>query len=269
MAHNTASNRWIDGARRGLAAMGLAVGAAAVAGCPATQFFDEGPGQPTDQASGIAPAGSIAACRVPFTKRPPVVSPTLWEHLKRCQARTPRRYLRIGYGDVRVAGETEADRRMAAIIEALKQGASEKDGGVRMLSMLRAVQRQALGEPELSTRVERSSARTFACDYTYLLNTADKEHKRLYPDTCPAYAFDPQARQDTCLFDTTLPEAVWLTSGWSCMAFTDTVGEGGSCYRVCAYDDYCAAQVGCAAPDFDLVLCALGVCTPEKVAGIY
>jgi hypothetical protein len=87
-------------------------------------------------------------------------------------------------------------------------------------------------------------------------------------DACPAYAFDPKLRREVCLFDPSVKEASWLTSAWGCLAFTDTVGEGASCYRLCGYDDYCEGQVSCSAPDFDLTLCALGVCTPDRVAGI-
>jgi hypothetical protein len=53
------------------------------------------------------------------------------------------------------------------------------------------------------------------------------------------------------------------------VAFTGTIGEGQSCYRMCEFDDFCAAQVSCASADLDLLLCALGVCLPEKVAGVY
>ncbi len=238
-------------------------------GCESTQFFDEGPGQPTQRASGRAPAGSIGACRVGFSRRPPIVNKALWDNLKTCGPKTPSRYLRLGYGRTMGNEDPTLEWRMRTIMEALKTGESENDGNAKMLGMLRTVRRLALNDAELSARVERASGRTFACDYTYLLNATNKEYQKLdQGDPCPAYAYDPKLRQEVCLFEPQIKEARWITSPWSCMAFTGTVGEGGSCYRLCSYDDYCAAQVNCAQPDFNLVLCALGVCMPESVVGI-
>jgi hypothetical protein len=124
-------------------------------------------------------------------------------------------------------------------------------------------------DPKLKARIERMNARTFACDYAYMLNTTRTEYAKVSNDNCPAYAYDPVLRRDVCMFDLRIPEAAWLTSSWSCLAFTDTAGEGESCHRMCAYDDYCASQISCTQPDFDLVMCALGVCMPEEVAGLY
>ena len=70
------------------------------------------------------------------------------------------------------------------------------------------------------------------------------------------------------LFDTTRDEVVWLTSSWSCATHTGALGEHTSCFQLCAYDDYCAKQVSCSAPDIDLLLCAMGVCIPEPRVGI-
>ena len=155
---------------------------------------------------------------------------------------------------------------MEAIRAALDAGAKLEEGTVRMNRMLRTVRREAAGDPRLETRVERASGRTFPCDYSYLFGTTQKQ---LGTQSCAALAYDPKLRSEQCLFDANVASAVWLTSVWDCLAFTETVGEGGSCHRMCDYDDYCAAQVSCAAPDFDLVLCSLGVCLPEKVRGIY
>jgi hypothetical protein len=138
-----------------------------------------------------------------------------------------------------------------------------------MLTTLRTVQRQALEDESLASRVERASGRTLACDYSYLLNTTQKQYAKVESDPCPAYAYDPKLRTDVCLFDLNVKDALWLTSAWGCLAFTETLGEGHSCHRLCAYDDYCSSQVSCAQPDFDLALCVMGVCLPEKVAGIY
>ena len=96
-----------------------------------------------------------------------------------------------------------------------------------------------------------------------------RKHQQKRGGACPARVYDPEEHREVCLFDLKVPQAAWLTGAWSCLAFTETPGQGESCYRTCNYDDYCAAQVSCAAPDFDLVLCALGICLPEKVAGLY
>ena len=81
-------------------------------------------------------------------------------------------------------------------------------------------------------------------------------------------AYDPKVRSEVCLFDVNSDEAVWLTSSWSCVTHSGAIGEDSSCFRKCAYDDYCAKQVSCAAPDIDLLLCSMGVCLAEPRAGI-
>jgi hypothetical protein len=254
--------------KTGLAAAIVLVAAAFTAGCPKTMFIDEGPGQATDRASGKAPAGSIGVCRVPNTKRPPLVNAELWEHARECNKRTPRRYLRLGYGVAKGPEDLRSETRMKELMAAVVKAASQADGNVAMVTTLRAVRRQALADPKLASRVERASGRTAACDYAYLLNTTQKQYRDLEGGKCSALAYDPKLRTEVCLFDLAVEEAVWLTSAWDCLAFTETLGEGESCYRLCAYDDFCAAQVSCAQPDYDLVLCGLGVCMPEKVAGI-
>lgn len=254
-------------------ALGLTVLAAAtslMAGCPATLFYDEGPGQPGDKASGIAPPGSVGVCRVRLSRKPPIVNEELWRNMPVCNKRTPRRYLRVGYGKIGAPSseDTIATRRVDKIMSVVKNAGGIQDGNVRMLGMLRSVKREALDDADLASRVERASGRTYACDYTYLLNITDKEYRALDGGVCPAFAYDAKQKRDVCLFDTAIDWTTWLTSAWSCMAFTGTVGEGQSCYRLCSYDDYCAAQVSCAAPDFDLVLCSLGVCMPDKMRGL-
>lgn len=239
----------------------------AAAGCPHTEFPDEGPGQPADWNTGIAPEGSIGVCKEPLSKRPPIVNASLWEHIRRCDRNTPQRYMRLGYGRVDLPDDP-AERRMTNILDALRAGIAEKDGNVRMLGMVRSVQHEVQKDERFTARLDRASHRTFACDYTYLFNTTDKQFHKLSNDPCAAYAYDPKERREVCLFDTNVREATWLTSAWGCLAFTNTIGEGHSCYRLCAYDDYCEGQVSCSAADFDLVLCAMGVCTADKVAGI-
>ncbi len=206
-----------------------------------------------------------------MAKKPPIVSQELWDNIKGCTSRTPRRYLRLGYSRNLGTEIEEDERRMTAIMTSLGSASSEKDGNVRMMTMLREVRRLAMKDEKLSTRVERASGRTFACDYAYLLNVTRKHYANVtsVEDFCPAYAYAPKLRRDLCLFETNVAEAQWLTSSWSCLAFTETVGEGESCFRLCAYDDYCAGQVSCAQADFDLTMCALGVCMPEKIAALY
>jgi hypothetical protein len=257
-------------AHRALGSLVLLLGAVALVGCPSTMFIDEGTGQPGDRASGFAPPGSIGACRLLGSKRPPIVEKELWDHLRVCNKRTPHRYVRIGYGEV-LHEDTEDDRQMKLIMAALGHAYTEVDGNVKMLRMLRAVQQAALHDEELASRVDRWSGRTYACDYTYLFGTTEKTYSKLGvgEDPCPAYVFDPKLRRDVCLFDLSVKEAKWLESAWDCLAFTDTLGEGESCHRMCAFDDYCSAQVSCARGDFDLVLCGLGVCMPERRQGIF
>ncbi len=259
--------RLLELGRRVLSVGTLSAFVIVAVGCPATQFPDEGPGQPSDWANSQAPAGVIGACREPLSKRPPIVNSQLWENMRRCDSKTPRRFLHIGYGKSDAADDP-SDRRMATILDSVRNGATEKDGNLKMLSMVRSVKGELGDDPKFASRVERSSGRTFACDYAYLFGTTEKQRQSVADDPCPAYAFDPKERREVCLFDVSLREVRWLTSAWSCLAFTDTVGEGGSCHRLCAYDDHCSAQVSCASPDFDLTLCALGVCMPDKVAGI-
>jgi hypothetical protein len=97
-----------------------------------------------------------------------------------------------------------------------------------------------------------------------------KQHEKLSPgDKCATKAFDSVIRGETCLFDTSRDETVWLTSSWSCVTHTDALGGGdSSCFRLCAYDDYCAKHVSCGTPDVDLTMCALGVCVPLPRAGL-
>ena len=254
--------------RRLLASSALALATLALVGCPETNFPDEGSGQPSDRARGKAPPGSIGACRLRDSRRPPIVNEQLWNNLRDCNKRTPRRYLRLGYSSKNVPRTDEESKRLDFVANELRTCQKEADPNTRMLLMTRAVKQSAKDDEKLRRRIDKMDSRTFACDYAYLLNTTKTEYAKVQSDTCPAYAFDPKLRRDQCLFDLNVDEARWLTSAWACLAFTETAGEGESCYRMCAFDDYCTSQVGCAQPDFDLVLCALGVCMPEKVAGV-
>jgi hypothetical protein len=250
-----------------LAPLTLAV---TVVACHATstEFIHEGRGQPSDRASGVVPDGAIGVCKKQHSMRPPLVDPTVWEHAQACSDKTPYRFIRLGFGDTSRGPDVKADTRMQSFMETLKTSSSDTDGNTKMLRMLRRVQQEGKNDVDLQARIQRGGARSFACDYAYLLGTTSDAQKKDEQGPCPAKAYDTKARGEACIFDMTRAEAQWLTGAWGCVADTGTVGEGKSCYRLCEYDDYCASQVGCAAPDLDLLLCALGICLPEKVAGL-
>ncbi len=235
----------------------------AAAGCSSTQFFYEGPGQPSDRASSSVPSGMLGVCRRPFTQKPPIVNAVLWDHAKPCSQATPSTFIRLGYGHERGNVES-ASHKVEKMMEALREGPRSEGGNTKVLGALRGIRTEGENDPWLRDRVSKQSARTEACDFTYLLNTMANESSKLKAgDRCAARVYDQKDRQEVCLFDTSVEEAVWLTSTWACMTRTGEVGQAESCHRLCAYDDYCARQVSCAAPDVDLALCALGVCLPQ------
>lgn len=237
---------------------------ASASGCASTEFFNEGPGQPSDRASGTVPAGSIGVCKRPLSKKPPIVNAELWEHAPPCTGKTPPSYIRLGYGQ-RIAGsDVPADQQLDKIMASLREAPKEDGGNAQFVSMIRSIRDAAIKDRDMRFRVAKETARTGVCDYSYMLDTMGKEHDRLFSgDKCAAYAYDPKAKHEACLFDTQNAEAVWLTSAWDCVTFTNSAGEELSCHRLCAYDDYCARQVSCAAPDIDLLLCTIGICLPE------
>lgn len=246
--------------------MGSFVLAAAfgASGCGSTQFHEEGPGQPDVRTYGAVPAGMVGVCRRPFSMQPDIVSDTMWEHAEECRIDTPKSFLRIGYGNVnKDPGEDKAKHKR--IMKALYDGEEEN---AAMIAMLRAVRNEALDDPWLKNRVSRESARPEACDFTYLLNQMRDQNVlvRAGGDACAVYAYDQDDRQETCLFDTEVDQAVWVTSAWACITHTGAIGKGESCHKLCAFDDYCAAQTSCSQADLDLALCALGVCLPEADA---
>lgn len=252
-----------------LAGLALGLGGAIVgaSGCSTTEFYNEGPGQPSDRARGSVPAGTLGVCKRPFTRKPPIVSESLWDHAKPCTSKTPESYVRLGYGHIKF--RPDAVRKVEKVMEALREGPREDRGNATMLAMLRAVREEGENDPWLKDRISKNSSRTAVCDFTYLLNTMEREVHKLQGDRCAAEAYDPKLRTEVCLFDTSKDEATWLTSAWACVTQTGELGREQSCHRLCAYDDYCSRQVSCAAPDIDLVLCAMGVCLPEKRAGIF
>jgi hypothetical protein len=245
------------------AGLGLVFG-----GCGSTEYFYEGAGVPPDRATGAVPPGALGVCRLEGTHRPLILNPKLWENAHVCTARTPRNYFRLG-----VSGESTTGPNFQAeqqnLLAILKEGQNETTGNNHLVKYMRALHDYGLKDPRLKMRVARDSSRPSTCDYTYILNMMHRERTKLEGDKCPATVYDQQVRTEVCLFDTTRPEVVWLTSSWSCVAQTGASEEQQSCHRLCGYDDYCAKQVNCTGRDVDLLLCALGVCLPELRAGIY
>lgn len=251
-------------------AMGSLLALASAAGCASTEYINEGPGQPSERASGALPPGAIGVCKKLNTKRPPIVTAELWDHVKPCTGRTPASYIRLGYGRDGAAGQDpEADQQVERLLAALRDGTKVEGGNTEMLAAVRSVRGYAAKRDELSSRVARQSSMEEVCDFTYLLNTMSAAREKIRTERCTAEVFDPQVRAEACLFDMSRPEATWLTSGWDCVTFTGAMGNEESCHRLCAYDDYCTRQVSCAAGDLDLLLCTLGVCLPEPNKGYY
>jgi hypothetical protein len=266
VSENAVRLRPVELAFAGLVAVSTLAASAAI-GCGSTEFIAEGPGAPNDRATGTVPSGMIGVCRRPFSRKPPIVNPTLWEHAKVCNSSTPSSFIRLGYGHQEVV---ETEKKVGRMMEALKEGPRQEGGNTKLLSMLRQIRSEGETDPYLRDRVFKQSARTSVCDFTYLLNTMEEQSSKLKQgDRCAARAFDQKDKQEVCLFDTNAEEAVWLTSTWACMTRTGEIGNTESCHRLCAYDDYCSRQVSCAAPDVDLTLCALGVCLPQSDGVIY
>jgi len=248
----------------------VAVGAALGACATSTQFYNEGPGTPPDRATGTVPDGVNGVCRMPNTARPLIVDDKLWEHARVCTPKTPTRFIRIGYTPVAAPTEAEALKEQEKLLATLKDGEREEGGNNALTALMRGLHERGLKDPILHDRVSRQTTHDGICDYSYLLNTMAKAHDKLAKgDKCATRAYDTTARAETCLFDTSHQEAVWLTSSWTCVTHTGALGEESSCFRLCAYDDYCAKHVSCSSPDIDLLLCALGVCVPEQRAGIF
>ncbi len=258
-------------AAKGLAIVGAVIGASLVWGCASTQFYNEGPGSPSDRASGVVPDGSIGVCRVPNSKRPPIVNEKLWEDSRPCSAQTPERFIRLGYGPGLAGAVTDADadKNMERLLNVLREGQKEDVGNNQVVSTLRnlhdyglRIRTCAIASP--ARQRAPASATTRTCSTRCRASAASSPRG----DRCAAQAFDGKQRNEVCLFDTARDEVVWLTSSWSCATHVGAIMEHTSCFQLCAYDDYCAKQVSCSAPDIDLLLCAMGVCIPEPRVGI-
>jgi hypothetical protein len=240
------------------------------AGCAtSTEFINEGPGAPTDRATGTVPEGSLGVCRQPNTARPIIADQKLWEHARTCTPNTPARFVRLGYRPVNASNEADALKEQETILAVLKEGAKDDGGNNKLVALMRSLHDRGAKDPNLTERVSRQTTHDYICEYSYLLGTMARERAKLaHGDKCTARAYDSVVRGETCLFDTARDETVWLTSSWSCVTHTGALGTESSCFRMCAYDEFCAKHVSCATPDVDLTMCALGVCVPLARAGI-
>jgi hypothetical protein len=257
--------------RKAAVAAGLlcALGLGGAACATSTEFYNEGPGLPTDKATGTVPEGVLGVCRMPNTARPVIVDVKLWEHARTCTPRTPARFVHLGYTPLNATNEADAIKEQELILAEIKAGQVDEGGNNRLVALMRNLHERGLKDPTLRSRVSRQTTRDYTCDYTFLLNTMSRQRDRLFKgEKCATRAYDSVVRGETCLFDVARDESVWLTSSWSCVTHTSTSGDESSCFRMCGYDDYCAKYVSCATPDVDLTMCALGVCVPEARAGI-
>lgn len=253
------------------AAAGALLGLGVVsAGCAtSTEFINEGPGLPSDRSTGTVPEGVNGVCRQPNTARPLLADAKLWEHARTCTPRTPARFIRLGYTPVSATSEADALKEQESILAVLKEGSKDEGGNNKLVSLMRALHDRGLKDATLRERVSRQTTHDYICDYAYLLNTMARERAKLsHGEKCAAKAYDTVVKGETCLFDTTRDESVWLTSSWSCVTHTGALGSDSSCFRMCGYDDFCAKHVSCATPDVDLAMCALGVCVPLARAGL-
>jgi hypothetical protein len=247
----------------------LALGVVGAACSTSTEYINEGPGLPTDRATGTVPEGVLGVCRMPNTARPVIADVKLWEHARTCTPRTPPRFIHLGYTPVAATNEADALKEQELILNEIKAGQNDAGGNNRLVALMRNLHERGLKDPNLRGRVSRQTTHDYICDYTYLLNTMATQRERLYKgETCATRAYDSVVRGETCLFDVTHAEVVWLTNSWSCVTHTGALGASSSCFQMCAYDDYCAKHVSCATPDIDLTMCALGVCVPEARAGL-
>src|SRR4051794_38467325 len=115
---------WSAGA---IACLGL------VGGCASTEFFNEGPGQPSERASVELPKGAIGVCKVPLSKRSPIVNEKLWQDAPPCTPRTPERSIRLGYGAVGAGATPDAE----ALLAALREGQKEDGGNTQLVAAIR------------------------------------------------------------------------------------------------------------------------------------
>jgi hypothetical protein len=237
-------------------------GSVGTASCASTEYHAEPPGESGARNSGAVPSGAIGVCKRDDTKRPPVVSEALWENSRPCTPRTPPEHIRLGYSE---KDDPDVEKQNESLLNALKEAQKEDGGNNTMLSAVRGLRQRAVDIPKLRDRVSRDTTSSGgSCDFTYLLNTMSKAREKIERDSCTAEVYDAKEHKQVCLFDSSKPEASWLTSGWACLMNVRALGSDQSCHRLCAYDDYCMKQVSCAGADIDLVLCAMGICLPVQ-----
>src|SRR5262249_33680092 len=154
------------------------------------------------------PAGALGVCKKPGAKRPTIVSEKLWENTSTCTPRTPEQFIRLGYGDGEAAEDPQNEKRVERILAGLRDGL--KDGGNNQLvAMLRGIRDEAIKNPAIKDRVACETARTSACDFTYLLNTMSKAREEIdHGEKCTAEAYDPKTRTEACIFDTANAEGL-------------------------------------------------------------
>src|SRR5262249_50438341 len=148
-------------------------------------------------------------CKRDGTKRPPIVNEKLWEGAPPCTSRTPDSYIQLGYGGTE-GQPNDDDKQIEQILQGLREGQKDTAGNNQFLAMLRTVGDSALKHPALPDRVSRESARSSACDFTYLLNTMGKQRLKLADgNTCTAEAYDVKERNEACIFDQSRQEGLW------------------------------------------------------------
>src|SRR5262249_10946114 len=126
-------------AARAVLALGL-LGLGAGAGCgTSTEFFNEGPGGPTDRATGTVPDGLIGVSPLPNTARPVTVDTKLWEHSRPCPPRTPARFIRLGYTPVGATNEADALKEQEGMLATLKEGQRDDGGNNKMVALMRSL----------------------------------------------------------------------------------------------------------------------------------
>src|SRR5262249_8803036 len=143
-------------------------------------------------------------------------------------------FVRLGYGSTfRDKADSEAEKQMTKTLEGLREAPKEDGGNKQFLGLMRSIRDQASKDKDLRSRVAKETARPGGCDFTYMLNTMGKEHDRLTGgNKCAATAYDPKQKTEVCIFDTSVPEAVWLTGAWDCVTFTNAAGDEVSCHRL-------------------------------------
>src|SRR6185436_11747018 len=99
-----------------------------------TEYYNEGPGLPSERASGTVPEGVNGVCRRPTTMRPLIVEEKLWEHTRTCSPQTPARFIRLGYTPLQATNEPEAQKEQEKLLASLKDGKASNN---QLVSLIR------------------------------------------------------------------------------------------------------------------------------------